>query len=561
MAYNWTKDEEITAAKLNAMQQWPNMSVVNRSGVGIGGIDGSVLSEEVLDSDEDPNPVIEDTPMKEITEHETGNFHYENNEENKVRQLKTNVAGVTGKENYSAQTPIWFCCDAKVPKDGKAYIWEKISTTSSGQITNVTRCINQFSTRNSDLWDPVSNKAGIVWKRIGTIGQSQGFTPLPKGPGQSDQAMPWSYCVVNENNTVLLPIARRWGWVSAGNNIDISCDTDVKNRESSSKWVPTVLEDNHLSTPIQGVGELGGVFVYNTYSCGCDITNRAGIGIASGVEFYDWVTVAECYNCHEMRPKSTRACASIGYGGSVAIENINPKHPWQFKLTTTPLNLPLCAGFSTAIWTAMDNDVVAKNNKYTLASAKAYETEKSGGSPTPVGQDFLWGVQGKSLTPSQFDCYYCTTTQEGGDKLRVAGLVKPYVGIVDSYKSLCQDIGATVGVIKCGVLGIPMANHYPNGYGMGTADRPFKPLWNSHGGLIRGILADIPLSTAMGAVSIAPHIDCYGFIHIYAPLIPCDMPVARFNNTDCYIHYECIGDLTGTKVPLDPWNHTIPESN
>lgn len=97
-------------------------------------------------------------------------------------------------------------------------------------------------------------------------------------------------------------------------------------------WVRTAMPDKGASVPIRSVGELGGTFVYRAIDGG---SQEAGIGIASGVEFYDANTIGN-YNACSTRPQSTTArvdFGSCGKHGYIQLQNINPLHPWQFMLT------------------------------------------------------------------------------------------------------------------------------------------------------------------------------------------------------------------------------------
>lgn len=81
---------------------------------------------------------------------------------------------------------------------------------------------------------------------------------------------------------------------------------------------------------VQNIGELGGTFVYDTYYGTYQDCDRVGIGIASGIEFYDSETYRACYNSTETRPKARTAKVYIGEGKYLFIQPINQLHPWQF---------------------------------------------------------------------------------------------------------------------------------------------------------------------------------------------------------------------------------------
>ncbi len=73
--YTWTPNETITAAKLNAMQNRPNMEDVGKGGISFGGIESSALSPSEICVATSP---IFNGPVKlSITEHEVGNLKFE----------------------------------------------------------------------------------------------------------------------------------------------------------------------------------------------------------------------------------------------------------------------------------------------------------------------------------------------------------------------------------------------------------------------------------------------------------------------------------------------------
>lgn len=95
----------------------------------------------------------------------------------------------------------------------------------------------------------------------------------------------------------MLPVPRHYGWGSpTGHALNVAKKTDICKRYPNGAWVSTVLYDEGLTTPIQGVGELGGVFIYNTFCGSLNNDARMGIGIASGIEFYDPVSYECSYN-------------------------------------------------------------------------------------------------------------------------------------------------------------------------------------------------------------------------------------------------------------------------
>lgn len=314
------------------------METINKLGLGIGGLDDSALSLSVIDSDEGswstviPEPVI-------ITEHEVGNLKYEYDAGSEGWKLRTGRAGTTGKPQVAAGELKWLCKN-DLPNDAKKYVWQKINTDSYGNPVTIATCINTNPSMQTSTWDPATGTTGIIWRRLASIEPNTDITC------EVSCKKSWAMKAINENNAFMLPIARRYGSLQGWGNIYLKEDADVKDRGSSSHWAPVMYGEGGMSNLIQSIGELGGTFVYQTKEgCGCDIDY--GIGIASGVEFYDDISIRESYNCHEMRPKPTRACAPLGPGGKygkIIIQSVNPKHPWQFQLSAD-FDIGSCGGW------------------------------------------------------------------------------------------------------------------------------------------------------------------------------------------------------------------------
>lgn len=314
------------------------METINKLGLGIGGLDDSALSLSVIDSDEGswstviPEPVI-------ITEHEIGNLKYEYDAGSEGWKLRTGRAGTTGKPQVAAGELKWLCKN-DLPNDAKKYVWQKINTDSYGNPVTIATCINTNPSMQTSTWDPATGTTGIIWRRLASIEPNTDITC------EVSCKKSWAMKAINENNAFMLPIARRYGSLQGWGNIYLKEDADVKDRGSSSHWAPVMYGEGGMSNLIQSIGELGGTFVYQTKEgCGCDIDY--GIGIASGVEFYDDISIRESYNCHEMRPKPTRACAPLGPGGKygkIIIQSVNPKHPWQFQLSAD-FDIGSCGGW------------------------------------------------------------------------------------------------------------------------------------------------------------------------------------------------------------------------
>lgn len=314
------------------------METINKLGLGIGGLDDSALSLSVIDSDEGswstviPEPVI-------ITEHEIGNLKYEYDAGSEGWKLRTGRAGTTGKPQVAAGELKWLCKN-DLPNDAKKYVWQKINTDSYGNPVTIATCINTNPSMQTSTWDPATGTTGIIWRRLASIEPNTDITC------EVSCKKSWAMKAINENNAFMLPIARRYGSLQGWGNIYLKEDADVKDRGSSSHWAPVMYGEGGMSNLIQSIGELGGTFVYQTKEgCGCDIDY--GIGIASGIEFYDDISIRKSYNCHEMRPKPTRACAPLGPGGKygkIIIQSVNPKHPWQFQLSAD-FDIGSCGGW------------------------------------------------------------------------------------------------------------------------------------------------------------------------------------------------------------------------
>lgn len=314
------------------------METINKLGLGIGGLDDSALSLSVIDSDEGswstviPEPVI-------ITEHEIGNLKYEYDAGSEGWKLRTGRAGTTGKPQVAAGELKWLCKN-DLPNDAKKYVWQKINTDSYGNPVTIATCINTNPSMQTSTWDPATGTTGIIWRRLASIEPNTDITC------EVSCKKSWAMKAINENNAFMLPIARRYGSLQGWGNINLKEDADVKDRGSSSHWAPVMYGEGGMSNLIQSIGELGGTFVYQTKE-GCGSDNDYGIGIASGVEFYDDISIRESYNCHEMRPKPTRACAPLGPGGKygkIIIQSVNPKHPWQFQLSAD-FDIGSCGGW------------------------------------------------------------------------------------------------------------------------------------------------------------------------------------------------------------------------
>lgn len=530
------------------------METINKLGLGIGGLDDSALSLSVIDSDEGswstviPEPVI-------ITEHEIGNLKYEYDAGSEGWKLRTGRAGTTGKPQVAAGELKWLCKN-DLPNDAKKYVWQKINTDSYGNPVTIATCINTNPSMQTSTWDPATGTTGIIWRRLASIEPNTDITC------EVSCKKSWAMKAINENNAFMLPIARRYGSLQGWGNIYLKEDADVKDRGSSSHWAPVMYGEGGMSNLIQSIGELGGTFVYQTKEgCGCAIDY--GIGIASGIEFYDDISIRESYNCHEMRPKPTRACAPLGPGGKygkIIIQSVNPKHPWQFQLSAD-FDIGSCGGWDPGShW--VDCIPLADNPLFHDNS----------------GQDYLWGnnrdeIQSQkldwaaSLNPSA-ECYHW-------------GLVNGKVMSSETYDDASiswwapdtkVELTAKLGDVKEGTIRIPAAKFSARiaaGHAWDWDPTTVCSHWGAKfgpgGGIIRGVKADIwylcHVCTSSGVEEhhympySLPFIDTWGVLHL---------PQLNFTASPCCGTY-LLKPWTGRKgIPIYNkgigWDPQLPPS-
>lgn len=530
------------------------METINKLGLGIGGLDDSALSLSVIDSDEGswstviPEPVI-------ITEHEIGNLKYEYDAGSEGWKLRTGRAGTTGKPQVAAGELKWLCKN-DLPNDAKKYVWQKINTDSYGNPVTIATCINTNPSMQTSTWDPATGTTGIIWRRLASIEPNTDITC------EVSCKKSWAMKAINENNAFMLPIARRYGSLQGWGNIYLKEDADVKDRGSSSHWAPVMYGEGGMSNLIQSIGELGGTFVYQTKE-GCGSDNDYGIGIASGVEFYDDISIRESYNCHEMRPKPTRACAPLGPGGKygkIIIQSVNPKHPWQFQLSAD-FDIGSCGGWDPGShW--VDCIPCANNPLFHDNS----------------GQDYLWGnnrdeIQSQkldwaaSLNPSA-ECYHW-------------GLVNGKVMSSETYDDASiswwapdtkVELTAKLGDVKEGTIRIPAAKFSARiaaGHAWDWDPTTVCSHWGAKfgpgGGIIRGVKADIwylcHVCTSSGVEEhhympySLPFIDTWGVLHL---------PQLNFTASPCCGTY-LLKPWTGRKgIPIYNkgigWDPQLPPS-
>lgn len=536
------------------MQIRPFMETINKLGLGIGGLDDSALSLSVIDSDEGswstviPEPVI-------ITEHEIGNLKYEYDAGSEGWKLRTGRAGTTGKPQVAAGELKWLCKN-DLPNDAKKYVWQKINTDSYGNPVTIATCINTNPSMQTSTWDPATGTTGIIWRRLASIEPNTDITC------EVSCKKSWAMKAINENNAFMLPIARRYGSLQGWGNIYLKEDADVKDRGSSSHWAPVMYGEGGMSNLIQSIGELGGTFVYQTKE-GCGSDNDYGIGIASGIEFYDDISIRESYNCHEMRPKPTRACAPLGPGGKygkIIIQSVNPKHPWQFQLSAD-FDIGSCGGWDPGShW--VDCIPCANNPLFHDNS----------------GQDYLWGnnrdeIQSQkldwaaSLNPSA-ECYHW-------------GLVNGKVMSSETYDDASiswwapdtkVELTAKLGDVKEGTIRIPAAKFSARiaaGHAWDWDPTTVCSHWGTKfgpgGGIIRGVKADIwylcHVCTSSGVEEhhympySLPFIDTWGVLHL---------PQLNFTASPCCGTY-LLKPWTGRKgIPIYNkgigWDPQLPPS-
>lgn len=564
--YSWCKNESIDAWKLNASQTRPAMEAVNKTGLD-GGIDAIAVDTAVLCCLPDCDPgSVKVEGRYELTEHSSSDMKYEWNRNGDLMcgagtgrwQVKTGYSGVTGQVQYSPGRPCWLenCYLTGLSCGGTKtiHVWDSISTDTWGRPTSVCRVYDNCSNHSSVLWCPYSGY-GTVWRHIGEVRRNDVELACNRDPSDKDTHV-WD--VLNYDSAVIMPVARPFGYSNWDcTPIHPSYTPERHRRHCSAHYMRVAGEVTGNTVPITSIGELGGTVVtlvdYGGY--------QQGIGISAGVEFYDKETVKSgYYNYCWTRPQWTSACTNLGYGGSVKITALKASGsgcgtctaPWQFMLTSTPIRVCIsCADIGSSVINIMDSNLwnIMGDNIHGGYNPPPARVIASANGQEAYGQkDYHWGQFGLSYMPCQVKCYYGIDT--------CLGMVHPYVASVVPKSTTDTVLLGTAGEFKDGVLGIPVARWDPAaGTGNGTAASPYQPEWNAHGGIIRGIVADIPLKYAMGGTIIPPHIDSWGIIHIYAPLIPCDMPVERFYSTDCYFHYTCMYNLCGHKHVHDPWNH------
>ncbi len=483
MAYTWKQGEDITAAKLNASQTDPLLKAVNHSGVK-GGVESSALNSETINCDIGTGAAK--SIAKDITEHELGNIHYEYDEANNRWAMRSGSPGVTGKVSSSPGELKW---RIDVP-DAKQVNWQRITTDKWGNVISSAQIIDGGS-HATVMWEPKNDQGGTIWRRLGTIEADSQFN-VP--PGKEGTPMTWKYSAVNENNTLILPVPRQDGW-DHRSTINVCTASDVSPRIPTSSWIQTAGPDTGASVPIQGVGELGGIFAYQARD---NEGNNVGIGLASGVEFYDENTIA-CRNTSFTRPNGTTARVDFGTNakhGFIQIASINPRHPWQFELTG---HLDIGSGGGC------------------FDPGTQWFKEKIIEGVIPPAHSFLKGSGMSALTISQPGLrgyYYDPGSQDG---IITGRVIRGEAVILDRVSwSVLNSEGADAlpGMVNNGDIIIGSAQQMwacPNP-GLGPIQN-CTMLINSNGGLIMGVIPDMDGDND----EFRPYIDKLGFIHTLSP--------------------------------------------
>lgn len=448
------------------------MEASSKKGLSDGGLIESDLSTAMIE-EYDPSACMLSNPKQVIIEdHRLGQLKYEYKDEgtNPAWTLRGGRPGVTGMRQVAPGNLQWLSKN-DLPNDAKKYVWQKITTDEYGNPTSVSQCIKTQASMSSSSWDPVTCTPGTIWRRLASIEPDTSVDPHPSCKHS------WGMKAINENNLYMMPMARRYGNINS-EDIFIDQGSDLKDRGSSSHWTAVMHSEVGLSNLIQSVGELGGTFVYQTRKS-CGGCSDYGVGIASGVEFYDPTTYKECYNKKEMRPKSTSACVNLGYGGSLKIENVNKKHPWQFKITATPISVSDCG---------------------TLADGRP---------------QYSWPEES----------YLCWPTTPGYSCKRKGAVTGELRRVIDGLicegdqGEIHQNLQYAVGEVKDGDLGIRTATWRDPG---SNPDWRYATnfMWNRQGGVVTGIVEDVPFDSPKGK----SYIDRDGMIHVRNMCMSCAYP-------------------------------------
>lgn len=475
MSYCWKSGECILAWKLNASQQRPLMEAIDKSGVA-GGFENSAVD---MSSYEDAGTW--ESPVARVTcirEHNQGNIKYEYDDSLEQWTPRTGSGGVTGNKQLGGNALNWLTNNQL---NNNTKVWDKIETDKWGNPTAVCRLYDSCCTHNTTMWNPKDNTPGEVYRKVADVAKNDNL-----GDG------PWSYCIINNDDAVILPVARPVGSENV-QTLDPTTDTDLNGRLASAKWVPVAGNDVGNTVPITSVGEMGGTFVYHNCHNG-----EMGIGIASGVEFYGPCETPQKTN---MRPSARSArvdFGSDGKNGFIAIEALNCR-PWQFKLTGNVV-IPCGGGGGdpgsnfdpgSSWWEREVNKIPFAHHQVMLGGKQAFEWY--GITCTDLGSGFVNGI----MHPCVYRVKLCKSTAAQS--------------IV--YKCVPSKYNYLAGEIKCGALGIgtarfnwvnPWTDPGSTGYDLSCC---FIEM-NHSGGTVTGIAND------MGS---RPHIDDEGFIHLPNP--------------------------------------------
>lgn len=307
----------------------------------------------------------------------------------------------------------------------------------------------------------------------------------------------------------MLPVPRKVGW-DVEDVINPCATDDVKTRINNSKWIPTALADIGATTPIQGVGELGGVKVYAAKDANGD---PVGIGLAAGIEFYDKQSIGNRNIC-DTRPQSTTARVDFGSGGKhgfVQISNINTFSPWQFELTGNfDLGSLSPVDIGTDYWRCHINTLPYADGK--VCAGYYYSWQGRNKDPQPAKKS---GIMDGSVT-----------------RLQIAGGLS-----CTEMQRTSSSVGWRVGEIQDGGVGVATATYMPMGCYDESDPQGGSVMWNPNGGVVTAIMADSQCRA---------YIDTDGIIHTPDP---CWMGE---EGVRC-AHSALMSCLRGTMTPMYTW--------
>lgn len=306
--YTWTRDESITAAKLNATGRWGVMQAIGNNPV-TGGITSDIL--ECMLGCYDPGSAPPQVRNVDQVTHALGAGQLEYNDTCEAWQVRTGTNGVTGYKRISGGSLNWL---AGVPTTGATrQLWQQITTDTYGNPTAVQQQLLSTAPAASQLWRPDA-QGGTIWRHMADVRWD---------------ASRASYDVTNTNDTVILPVARHYGWLNTS-TLEVNQDCDLSNRLPNAHIVPVAKPDPIGNTvPVLGAMEVGGVRV-DEVTCG---GTPIGLGLSSGIEWYDDNTLPNL-NTTDPRPQPTSASVKL-WGRTLTVQPAgNHGRGWQWHLTT-----------------------------------------------------------------------------------------------------------------------------------------------------------------------------------------------------------------------------------